>query len=311
MSTEKIVFAGSPEFAAQCLTALLEAKYSLTAVYTQPDRPAGRGRKLQASAVKQLALQHGLTVMQPSTLKSEEAQQQLRALAPDLMVVVAYGLLLPPAVLEIPRLGCINVHASLLPRWRGAAPIQRAIAAGDAKTGITIMQMEQGLDSGPMLLKVETAIQADDTAATLHDRLAALGAQALLEALPGVLQQTLVAQKQNDAEANYAAKLTKAEAEIDWQQDADSLARKIRAFDPFPVAYTKFNQAILRLWQGTARPGNSSAPPGSLIDHDKNGILVACGSGQLYLTQVQMPGKKPISAVEFHRAYVKGPTRFG
>jgi len=311
MAGEKIVFAGSPDFAAHCLTAILDAGYSVAAVYTQPDRPAGRGRKLQASAVKQVAQQHGLSVMQPASLKSEQAQAELSALAPDLMVVVAYGLLLPPAVLQIPRLGCINVHASLLPRWRGAAPIQRAIAAGDAKTGITIMQMEAGLDTGPMLYKVETEISADDTAASLHDRLAQLGAEALLRSLPEVLAQSVTAQVQDDALANYAAKLSKAEAQVDWSEDAETIARKIRAFNPFPVASTDFDGKALRIWQAKPLPGGATGQPGQLLSQDKNGMLVACGDGALLITQVQMPGKKPISAAEFYRAYVTEPLRFG
>jgi len=311
MGAEKIVFAGSPEFAAHCLDALLKAQYPVKAVYTQPDRPAGRGRKLHASAVKQLAQQHDILVLQPPSLKSAEAQAALKALAPDLMIVVAYGLLLPPAVLQIPRLGCVNVHASLLPRWRGAAPIQRAIAAGDNKTGVTIMQMEAGLDTGPMLYKAETEIVPTDTAASLHDRLAALGAEALLQALPGIFQQTLSPQPQDDALANYAAKLSKAEAQVDWQEDADVIARKIRAFNPFPVAYTQFEGEVLRLWQASAVAQPSSATPGSVLDSDKQGITIACGRGRLYVTQVQMPGKNIISAAEFHRAYVKGPLRLG
>jgi len=311
MADEKIVFAGSPEFAAVCLQAVIASGYSVAAVYTQPDRPAGRGRKVQASAVKQLAVDHNIPVMQPPSLKSEAAQAELRALAPDLMIVVAYGLLLPEAVLRIPRLGCINVHASLLPRWRGAAPIQRAIAAGDAKTGITIMQMEAGLDTGPMLFKAETDIDAHETAASLHDRLAEIGAGALLESLPGIFAQSLTAEIQNDKLANYAAKLTKAEAEVDWQEDADVIARKIRAFNPFPVAYTPFGDAPLRLWQAEAETRSEKASPGTVIDHGKDSISVACGHGVLRVTQVQLPGKNVISAAEFYRSYVKGPLHFG
>ena len=311
MAANKIVFAGSPAFAAHCLEVLLQAGYPVQAVYTQPDRPAGRGRKLSPSAVKQLAMQHELPVLQPESLKSEAAQAQLAELAPDVMIVVAYGLLLPLPVLQIPRLGCINVHASLLPRWRGAAPIQRAIAEGDDKTGITIMQMEQGLDTGPMLYKVETAITAEDTAASLHDRLAQLGGEALLQSLPSILAQTLTAQVQDDAQATYAAKLTKAEAEIVWQEDADVIARKIRAFNPYPVAYTQFDTAILRLWQAQPVPVATKAAPGSVIAHDKHGVTVACGNGGLLITQLQMPGKKPISGAEFSRAYITGSLRFG
>lgn len=313
-SAAKIIFAGSPDFAAHSLAALLAADYPISAVYTQPDRPAGRGRKLRPSAVKELALQHNLDVIQVESLKPEAAQAQLRELAPDLMIVVAYGLLLPATVLQIPRLGCINVHASLLPRWRGAAPIQRAIIAGDKETGITIMQMEQGLDTGPMLYKATTPISAQETAAELHDRLAELGAQALLHSLPDILQQRLQAEQQDDALATYASKLSKEEASIDWQQDAELIARKIHAFNPFPVAHTGFNQQALRVWQAQAEHNQSSAAPGTLIGHDKQSFSVSCGKGSLTVTQVQMPGKKAVSAGEFYKAYVEklsGPVIFG
>jgi len=237
----RIVFAGTPEFAAEHLKALLDSPHEIVAVYTQPDRPAGRGQKLMPSPVKQLAAQHGLPVLQPPTLRAPEAQAELAALQPDLMVVVAYGLILPQAVLDIPRLGCINSHASLLPRWRGAAPIQRAVQAGDAESGVTVMQMEAGLDTGPMLLKVSTPISAEDTGGSLHDRLARLGPPAVVEAIAGLAAGTLKGEVQNDALATYAHKLSKDEAKLDWSRPAVELERAVRAFDPWPVCHTTLN----------------------------------------------------------------------
>src|SRR5690606_5561398 len=233
----RIVFAGTPEFAAAHLQALLDAKLNIVAVYTQPDRPAGRGQKLTPSAVKKLALQHGLPVYQPQPLRAPEAQAELAALEADLLVVVAYGLILPQAVLDLPRLGCINSHASLLPRWRGAAPIQRAIEAGDDETGVTVMQMEAGLDTGPMLLKSRTPIGVDDTGGSLHDRLAEIGPVAVLQAIEGLAAGTLEAEVQDDSLATYAHKLSKAEARIDWARPARELALMIRAFNPWPLAH--------------------------------------------------------------------------
>jgi methionyl-tRNA formyltransferase len=297
-----IVYAGTPEFAATALEALLQAGHHISAVYTQPDRPAGRGRKLKASPVKELALAHGIEVRQPETLKDAATQQALSELKPDVMIVAAYGLLLPAAVLAIPRLGCLNIHASLLPRWRGAAPIQRAILEGDSETGVTIMQMDVGLDTGDMLYKITTPITAEDNAQRLHDRLAELGAQAIVEALVALQAGTLTPQPQDDALANYAKKLNKAEAEIDWQLPAAGLARQVAAFNPWPVTQTRLEDTVLRIWEAEALPDNRQCQPGQVIAASKQGIDVACGEGTLRLHRLQLPGGKPLSAAEFLNA---------
>ncbi len=297
-----IVYAGTPEFAAVALAALLETPHRISAVYTQPDRPAGRGRKLKASPVKELALQHGLEVRQPESLKDADEQAALAALKPDVMIVAAYGLLLPAEVLAIPRLGCLNIHASLLPRWRGAAPIQRAILAGDPETGITIMQMDVGLDTGDMLYKLSTPIQESDNAQTLHDRLATLGARAITEALERLQQGTLTAEKQDDSLACYAKKLLKSEAQIDWQQPASLIARQVAAFNPWPVAQTGYQGEVLRIWEATALDENSGKPAGSVIRAGKQGIDVACGEGVLRLLRLQRPGGKPQEVANFLNA---------
>lgn len=289
----RIVFAGTPEFAAEHLKALLDGPHELVAVYTQPDRPAGRGQKLMPSPVKQLALEHGLTVLQPPTLRDPAAQAELAALKPDLMVVVAYGLILPQVVLDIPRLGCINSHASLLPRWRGAAPIQRAVEAGDADSGVTVMQMEAGLDTGPMLLKVITPISAEDTGGSLHDRLAELGPDAVVKAIAGLAAGTLKGEVQDDALATYAHKLNKEEARIDWARPADELERRIRAFTPWPVCHTILGEAALKVLG--AKPAQGQGAPGEILDASRDGLLVACGDGALLLTRLQLPGGKPLA----------------
>lgn len=289
----RIVFAGTPEFAAEHLKALLDTPHQIVAVYTQPDRPAGRGQKLMPSPVKQLAAQHGLPVLQPPTLRNPEAQAELAALQPDLMVVVAYGLILPQAVLDIPRLGCINSHASLLPRWRGAAPIQRAVQAGDAESGVTVMQMEAGLDTGPMLLKVSTPISTEDTGGSLHDRLARLGPPAVVEAIAGLAAGTLKGEVQDDALATYAHKLSKDEAKLDWSRPAVELERAVRAFDPWPVCHTTLNGEPLKVW--AARLGEGQGEPGKILGASRDGLLVGCGEGSLLLTRVQLPGGKPLA----------------
>lgn len=263
----RIVFAGTPEFAAAHLKALLDTPHQIVAVYTQPDRPAGRGQKLMPSPVKQLAAENAIPVLQPPSLKDAAAQAELAALEPDLLVVVAYGLILPQAVLDIPRFGCINSHASLLPRWRGAAPIQRAVQAGDAESGVTVMQMEAGLDTGPMLLKVRTPITAEDTGGSLHDRLAELGPPAVIETIAGLASGTLMGEVQDDALANYAHKLNKDEARIDWSRPAIELERLIRAFNPWPICHSTLNEAPLkvlagRIGEGQGRPGNSRRQQG-------------------------------------------------
>ncbi len=290
----KIVFAGTPEFAARALAALYEAGHDIPLVLTQPDRPAGRGMTLQASPVKQLALSRGSEVFQPLTLKDEAAQEKLRQLAPDVMVVAAYGLILPQAVLDIPRHGCLNIHASLLPRWRGAAPIHRAILAGDAESGVCIMQMEAGLDTGPVLLSASTPITAQDTSQTLHDKLAVQGAQLIVSALQHL---PLPAVAQPEAGVTYAAKLDKSEAPLDWRRPAAELDRQIRAFTPFPGTTAVLDGAPLKVW--TALPRSESGVPGTVLAADKHGILVACGSGSLLLTELQKAGGKRLPVAQF------------
>lgn len=299
----KIIFAGTPEFAAASLTALLDSEHEVIAVYTQPDRPAGRGRKLAASPVKALALEHHLPVLQPVSLRDEAVQQELAALNADVMIVVAYGLILPEPVLAAPRLGCINVHASLLPRWRGAAPIQRAIMAGDAETGVTIMQMDKGLDTGDMLHIVRCPIEPTDTAEILHDRLAGLGSAALLDTLEMIAKGNAQPEGQDDAQANYAEKLQKAEALIDWQQSAEQLSRTVRAFNPWPVAFTRFDEKNLRIWLAEALPDSTDATPGTVLAESRDGIDVATGDGILRVQQLQMPGGKALSAEQFLNAH--------
>ena len=303
----RIVYAGAPEFAVAPLKALHQAGYDIVAVYTQPDRPAGRGREARATPVKQAAQALGIPVMQPQKLSSVEDQRALAELQPDLMVVTAYGLLLPKAVLDIPRLGCINIHASLLPRWRGAAPIQRAILAGDKTTGVTIMQMDEGLDTGDMLLRRECAIRDDDTGSSLHDRLMQLGADALLECLPDLLAGNIQPQKQDEALACYAHKLSKQEAELDWTQSAVQLERCVRAYNAWPVAFTHYRKKgkaeTLRVWRAQVVQQQTDAAPGKVLACNKHGIDVACGEGVLRLQQVQPAGKRQMPAADFANAH--------
>ncbi|MBA3755149.1 MAG: methionyl-tRNA formyltransferase [Nitrosomonas sp.] len=294
----RIIFAGTPIFAATALDALIKANHQIVLVLTQPDRPAGRGMKTVASAVKLLAQQHGLALLQPLTLKAAEIQAQLQELNADVMIVAAYGLILPEAVLTIPRLGCLNIHASLLPRWRGAAPIQRAILAGDHETGITIMQMDAGLDTGAILLKYGIAIAADDTTQSLHDRLSLLGVQSIVEALELLQQGKLVPIVQDELQACYAAKIKKTEAEINWQQSAEQIDRVVRTFSSNPSAYTYFRDMVLKIWQAKVVAGKAGEP-GEIVAVNREGIIVACGSGMLQVEIVQKPGGKKLSIADF------------
>ncbi len=302
----RIIFAGTPEFSVPPLKALLKSEHEVVAVYTQPDRPAGRGRKLTASPVKTVALAHNIPVFQPETLKDETAQQMLSSLNADVMVVVAYGLLLPKPVLETPLLGCLNIHASLLPRWRGAAPIQRAIEAGDTETGITIMQMDEGLDTGDMLYKLATEITPEDTSARLHDRLSLLGATALMHTLSALQSQTLQPEKQDESCVTYAKKLTKAEAEIQWNEPAEVIVRKIQAFNPWPIAFTSFKERPLRIGQATLFANKNGSTnqgggkiPGTVLLVNREGMVVTTGSDPILIQQVQPSGKKMMSAYDF------------
>lgn len=333
MKALRVAFAGTPEFAVPALEALLGSGHTVVGVLTQPDRPAGRGRQLTASPVKVAAVRHGLPLSQPQTLKSPEGRADLEAWHADVLVVVAYGLILPKAALELPRFGCVNIHASLLPRWRGAAPIQRAILEGDARTGITIMRMDAGLDTGPMLLQRPTPIEPDETAGSLHDRLAALGAAALLESLLKISEDQSKSTPQPSEGVTYAAKIEKKEALIDWSRPAVQIARQVRAFNPSPIAETRLRSEQLRVYRARALPFCTAAaspatapadpaprayptppavptppatftPPaasrapasGEIVAITDEGIVVACGTGQLVLTEVQRPGKRPVAA---------------
>lgn len=298
----RIVFAGTPDFAARHLDALLDSEHDVVAVYTQPDRPAGRGKKLQASAVKALALEHGLAVEQPVNFKHADTLATLAAYRADIMVVVAYGLLLPQNVLDTPRLGCINVHGSLLPRWRGAAPIQRAIWAGDEHTGITIMQMDAGLDTGPMLLKHSAAIAADETSTSLYAKLAEFGPQALCTALHELESGSLTGETQDDSLATYAKKLTKQEALIDWHQSAVFIERCVRAFTPWPGTEFYLQGQRFKLIAASLSTTTSNAEPGTIIAANKHGIVVATAAGCLQLLRIQPIGKKPLSAADLLNA---------
>ncbi|MDE1325546.1 methionyl-tRNA formyltransferase [Vibrio aestuarianus] len=290
----RIVFAGTPDFAARHLAALLSSEHEVIAVYTQPDRPAGRGKKLTASPVKQIAVEHNIEVYQPENFKSDQAKQQLAELNADLMVVVAYGLLLPQAVLDTPRLGCINVHGSILPRWRGAAPIQRSIWAGDSETGVTIMQMDIGLDTGDMLKIATLPIEATDTSASMYGKLAELGPQALVDCIADIASDKAIATKQDDALANYAKKLSKEEAKIDWSMDATFIERCVRAFNPWPMSHFDVAENTIKVWQSRVEAQTSNQPVGTIVKADKSGIYVATGNGLLVLEQLQVPGKKAL-----------------
>lgn len=298
----RIVFAGTPDFAVPALDALSYAGHEIVAVYTRPDRPAGRGRKLHPSPVKQRATALGLSVVQPANFKEAASLERLRTYRPDLMVVVAYGLLLPQSVLDLPRFGCINIHASLLPRWRGAAPIQRAIAAGDAETGISIMRMDAGLDTGPVLITHALPIADDETGGSLHDRLAALGAEAVVEAVRGLEAGVLAPVPQAATGVTYAAKLSKEEARIDWREAATTVERKVRAFNPWPVAFTQLDGEVLRIWGGQALPTSATAVPGTVVAASKAGIDVATGDGVFRILTLQRAGGRKLGADEFVNA---------
>ncbi len=298
----RVIFAGTPEFAAAALRAIAAAGHEIILVLTQPDRPAGRGLSLQASPVKKVAQEMGVEVFQPSTLKEALVQERIRALAAEVMVVAAYGLILPQAVLDMPRFGCLNIHASLLPRWRGAAPIQRAIEAGDPETGVCIMQMEAGLDTGPVLLSEATPIDLFDTAASLHDRLAEIGARLVVDAL-GKLPLPAVAQLQDGV--SYARKIEKSEALVDWRQPAREVHRHIRAFNPFPGAQAVLSGGAVKLWQ--AELTDASGVPGEIVAADRNGIVVACGTGAVRLTELQKAGGKRLSTGQFLAGHALAP----
>ncbi|HSN17510.1 MAG TPA: methionyl-tRNA formyltransferase [Gammaproteobacteria bacterium] len=305
----RIAFAGTPEFSLAALDAVASSPHKLIGVWTQPDRPAGRGRQLTASPVKRRALELKLPVHQPENFKSEEARQAVRDATPDVMVVVAYGLILPKSVLAIPRYGCLNIHASLLPRWRGAAPIQRAILAGDAESGVAIMQMDKGLDTGDVLLEKRTPIGEEDDAQSLHDRLATLGAQALIEVLDALPQ--VQPRRQDAAGVTYAAKLTKEEARLDWTRTATELARAVRGYNPWPVAYTVHLGQPLRIWRAIPVTATAAQPPGTVLKAGREGIDVAAGEGVLRVLQMQPAGGRVQSAAEFANGRDLAGARFG
>jgi methionyl-tRNA formyltransferase len=298
MTPLKIIFAGTPDFAVPCLQALIDSPHHIQAVLTQPDRPKGRGLKLTSSPIKNLALKYSLPIEQPETLRNPIILEKLSQYQPDVIIVVAYGLIVPENILTLPHFGCINVHASLLPQWRGAAPIQRAILAGDSESGITIMQMAKGLDTGDILLQEKCTILARDTAQDLHDRLAALGAEQLLFCLDLLTKKNLNPVQQDDHLATYANKITKQEAEINWQLSADEIDRQIRAFNPWPVAYTYLNNENLRIWQAIPIIQNHAQPAGKILQQTEEGIDVACGKNSLRLLRLQFPGGKVLSAKE-------------
>ena len=297
----KIIFAGTPEFAIPALEALLNSTHKIVAVYTRPDRPAGRGRKLTASPVKEFALAHHIApVYQPESLKNETAQEEMRTLQADILVNVAYGMLLPKTILEIPKYGCINIHPSLLPRWRGAAPIQRAILAGDKITGVSIMQMDEGLDTGDIYKQKELPIEDNDTSETLMNKASIVGAKLLLDVIEKIASGSINHTPQTEAETTYAQKLEKEEGKIDWQKSAIEIERAIRAFQPWPIAYTEINNETIRVWQAAiVNNTNESKTPGTIINANKNGIDIATGNGTLRLLKIQLPGGKILTPQEF------------
>ena len=295
----KIIFAGTPDFAAKHLQALLNSSHQVIGVFTQPDKPAGRGNKLTASPVKQLALQNNLPVYQPISLKDSANQQIIADLNADIMIVVAYGLILPQTILVMPKYGCLNVHGSLLPRWRGAAPIQRACWAGDTETGITIMQMDVGLDTGDMLYKEKCHIEDDDTSATLYNKLAQIGPDALLKTLKLIIEGKAKPEKQNESQVTYATKLSKQEAKLDWNLTATQLERCIRAFNPWPVSYFEINGELIKVWQANVISETTDKTPGTILRADKSGIQIATQDGVINMTLLQPAGKKPMSAQDF------------
>ncbi|EME8861820.1 MULTISPECIES: methionyl-tRNA formyltransferase [Enterobacter] len=294
--TLRIIFAGTPDFAARHLDALLSSGHKVVGVFTQPDRPAGRGKKLMPSPVKVLGEEHGLPIFQPASLRPQENQQLVADLNADVMVVVAYGLILPKAVLDMPRLGCVNVHGSLLPRWRGAAPIQRSLWAGDAETGVTIMKMDVGLDTGDMLFKLACPITNEDTSATLYDKLADLGPQGLIETLQQLADNTATPEVQDEALVTYAEKLSKEEAQLDWSLSAAQLERCIRAFNPWPMSWMMIDDQPVKVWKASVIDGDTSEEPGTIIEVSKQGIQVATAKGILNLESLQPAGKKAMSA---------------
>jgi len=311
MSDTRVLFAGTPEFALASLQALAQAGITPFAVLTQPDRPAGRGKRVTASPVKQFALDHGIEVLQPVTLKDPGTVAQIAALQPDILVVAAYGLILPQSVLDIPARGCVNVHASLLPRWRGAAPIQAAILADDAETGVSLMSMTAGLDCGPVYVEEAIAIGAEETAGELHDRLAALGGALLVRHFDAIANGTLRAQPQDDDRATYAPKIGKQDARLDWQEPAAVLQRRVRAYNPVPGAFFLLDDTPVKCWRAGVVAGSDEASPGDVLSAGRDGIVVACGHDALRLDSLQRPGKRPVTAGEFSSAVALTGRRLG
>lgn len=301
MSDTRVLFAGTPEFALASLRALTGAGIVPVAVLTQPDRPAGRGKRVTASPVKQFALERGIDVLQPTTLRDAGAVEAIAAFDPDVLVVAAYGLILPPAVLDVPAKGCLNVHASLLPRWRGAAPIQAAILAGDTETGVSLMAMTAGLDCGPVYVEEPVAIGPEETAGELHERLAALGGELLVRHFDAIVNGTLEAVEQDETAATYAGKISKQDARLDWQRPAAELHRRVRAYNPVPGAFFLLDDMPVKCWRARVAAGAAGAAPGEVLSAGRDGIVVACGSDALRLDSLQRPGKRPVTAGEFAR----------